>query len=220
MIENKSFRLKELSKLTNLQMTEIINILNKNNYNLSLNPNLKLTEEQVGIINEHLNSSTKSTSLSKEEKISLDNTLVDNIKKYSVLNLKESKKNEDVENKDIKYKKNNIKNNKDIHLDIDSENANEEIDNTEENNLTKNDINDNYNLSFKEKITNNPIVNDYNEDYVDDSGLFKIYGSIDTNKYNEIKRNRPTPSVKNNKNDKNRSKLKNKDNNDLKNKET
>ena len=58
MIENKSFRLNELSKITNLKMNEIIHILKQHNYNLTLNPNLKLTAEQVKIINDHVNSSS------------------------------------------------------------------------------------------------------------------------------------------------------------------
>ena len=238
MIENRSFRLKELSKLTNLQMNEIINILKQHNYNLSLNPNLKLTEEQVKIIDNYINTSTKSNTIIKNEKISVDNNLIDNIKKFSILNIKEEEKVVNNNSNNTNNNKSKIKNKKDQDYNIENKYNEEKINiNTKEyenNNedddddilISNNNSNiDNFDYSFEEKISNNPIVNDYNENYVDDSGLFKIYGSIDTNKYKEIKRNRPLSSKNNDKkdkkdkNDKNKNKLKNKDNKDFRDRE-
>ena len=120
MIENRSFRLKELSKLTNLQMNEIINILKQHNYNLSLNPNLKLTEEQVKIIDNYINTSTKSNTIIKNEKISVDNNLIDNIKKFSILNIKEEEKVVNNNSNNTNNNKSKIKNKKDQDYNIEN----------------------------------------------------------------------------------------------------
>lgn len=213
MIENKSFRLNELSKITNLKMNEIINILKQHNYNLTLNPNLKLTAEQVKIINDHVNSSSKNITTDEKKDYVLDNSLINNIKKFSVLNLKDNNDNNETSKKkdtknDQEKKKKDIDNNKNFNIVLnndDNDDDDEKIDDD--------DINKTNNYSFEKNLNDNPIVNNYDESYVDDSGLFKIYGSIDTNKYNEIKRNKPLSS-KNNKKDK--QKTKNKDNKDKK----
>ena len=213
MIENKSFRLNELSKITNLKMNEIINILKQHNYNLTLNPNLKLTAEQVKIINDHVNSSSKNITTDEKKDYVLDNSLINNIKKFSVLNLKDNNDNNETSKKkdtkkDQEKKKKDIDNNKNFNIVLnndDNDDDDEKIDDD--------DINKTNNYSFEKNLNDNPIVNNYDESYVDDSGLFKIYGSIDTNKYNEIKRNKPLSS-KNNKKDK--LKTKNKDNKDKK----
>jgi len=213
MIENKSFRLNELSKITNLKMNEIINILKQHNYNLTLNPNLKLTAEQVKIINDHVNSSSKNITTDEKKDYVLDNSLINNIKKFSVLNIKDNNDNNETSKKkdtknDQEKKKKDIDNNKNFNIVLnndDNDDDDEKIDDD--------DINKTNNYSFEKNLNDNPIVNNYDESYVDDSGLFKIYGSIDTNKYNEIKRNKPLSS-KNNKKDK--QKTKNKDNKDKK----
>ena len=208
MVEKKNFRLNELSKMTNLQMNEIINILKQHNFDVSLNPNLKLNEEQVKIINDYLDNSTKNTSTDNKKNFSVDNTLFNNIKKFSVLNLKDNTENnnEKTNLKDFKKEKEKEKE-KEVKREIitnKKEKYNEEeddYDDNEEDNddiTIKNEINNNYNYNFEKNLNDNPIVNNYNENYIDDSGLFKIYGSIDTNKYNEIKKNKPL-SLKNNK---------------------
>ena len=218
MIENKSFRLNELSKITNLQMNEIINILKQHNYNLSLNPNLKLNEEQVKIIDNYINNSKKNVSTDNKKNFSVDNNLINNIKKFSVLNLKD--KTENINNKtnrkDIKKeKKVEIVDNEDNIDENDKYNSNDEDNKNDV--FVENKINNNNNYNFERNLNDNPIVNDYNENYINDSGLFKIYGSIDTNKYNEIKRNKPLPLKNNKKNEKLKNKNKeNKEERDFK----
>lgn len=211
MIENKSFRLNELSKITNLKMNEIIHILKQHNYNLTLNPNLKLTAEQVKIINDHVNSSSKNITTDEKKDYVLDNSLINNIKKFSVLNLKDNNDNNETPKKrdtkkDQEKKKKDVDSNKNINIITNNDDDDDEK-------IDDDNINKTNNYSFEKNLNDNPIVNNYDESYVDDSGLFKIYGSIDTNKYNEIKRNKPLSS-KNNKKDK--QKTKNKDNKDKK----